>query len=382
MRKRLAILGSTGSIGTQALDIVRNHPDLFEVVALSANRNTALLQRQMEEFKPSYACVCDQQAARELEPADGLHVLTGPDALQEICALQEVDLILLCVVGISGLRALMHAIQCGKKVALANKESMVCGGTLVQKALARHPKAEIIPVDSEHCAIYQCLCGEQKRDVKRLILTGSGGPFRTWEPERIAQASKEMALKHPVWSMGQKITIDSASMMNKGLEVIEAKFLFDISEQQIDVLIHPQTTIHSMVEFQDGVVMAQMGIADMRVPIQYALHHPKGRLAFSERLNFLSLQPLTFEEVDENKFPCFALCREALRKGGSAPVAINAANEAAVALFLEDRIRFSGITKAVEAALNRFGSIKDPDLEHIFDIDAESRAYTNEMLAK
>ncbi|MGI6169769.1 MAG: 1-deoxy-D-xylulose-5-phosphate reductoisomerase [Christensenellales bacterium] len=377
MKKRIAILGSTGSIGTQTLDIVAAHWEEFEVTALSAHSNVDLLQQQIARFSPAFVGVADRARGEMLrrDLPKGTQLAVGEDAIIAPCCRKDVDIVVLAVVGISGLAALMQAIACGKKVALANKEALVCGGRLVKDALAQHPEALIVPVDSEHSAIFQCLQAAQPGDVERLILTGSGGPFRLWERDRIAQATKEMALNHPVWSMGAKITVDSASMMNKGLEVIEAHYLFDMPPEDIDVVVHPQGVVHSMVEMRDGAILAQMGHADMRLPIQYALGYPGARRHLAGRLDVSALGSLEFEPVQMEKFPCFGLARQALLAGGTAPVALNAANEVAVALFLQERIRFGRIAELVEEAVMRFDSEKQPDLQTIFEVDAAIRDY-------
>jgi 1-deoxy-D-xylulose-5-phosphate reductoisomerase len=377
LKKRIAILGSTGSIGTQTLDIVAAHREEFEVVALCAHSNIQLLKKQIAQFAPAFVGVTDRERAAELERdlPKGAELAGGPDALLLACEREDVDLVVLGVVGISGLSALMRAIACGKKIALANKEALVCGGSLAKAALLDNEKAEILPVDSEHSAIFQCLQGTKSGDVEKLILTGSGGPFRLWEKEKIANATREMALNHPVWSMGAKITVDSASMMNKGLEVIEAHYLFDMRSEDIDVVVHPQGAVHSMVQLRDGAVLAQIGLADMRLPIQYALYYPGNRRYLGGRLDFAALGRMDFEPVQAEKFPCFALAREALLMGGTAPVALNAANEAAVGLFLREKIRFGAIADIVGKALYKFGKGKQPDLQMVFEVDAAAREF-------
>lgn len=377
MKKKIAVLGSTGSVGRQTLQIIESHPDDFELVALTAHSNTDLLAQQTLKFKPKYAGIVDVNAfahAKETFPL-GVKLLTGKECLLEVCALKEVDVVVMAVVGISGLLALMQAIKCGKTIATANKEALVCGGKLVNDALKKSPNAKIIPVDSEHSAIFQCLQGLKRQEVHKIILTSSGGPFKYWEKEKIKEAKAKDALNHPVWSMGQKITIDSATMMNKGLEIIEAKWLFDVLPQEIEVVVHPEAIIHSMVEAVDGAVLAQMGLPDMKLPIQYALYYPGARRHMQHYLDFKRIQELTFFLPDYDKFPCLSLAKRALNMGGGACVALNSANEAAVELYLRDMIKFYDISTAVELAMEQFGTEKEPAISEILRIDEESRKF-------
>ncbi|MCH8960436.1 MAG: 1-deoxy-D-xylulose-5-phosphate reductoisomerase [Bacteroidetes bacterium] len=371
----LSILGATGSIGTQTLDIVRLFPDRLRVRALTGHRNAELLARQALEFRPD--CVVIGEAAkapplREALAGTGIRVLEGPSGLCEAAALPETDIVMAAVVGVAGLESVLAAIRAGKTIALANKETLVVAGALVKALLAQHGST-LIPVDSEHSAIFQCLVGEPARAVESLVLTASGGPFRTRPAETFAQITRDEALRHPNWSMGAKITIDSATMMNKGLEVIEAHWLFDVQAGQIEVLVHPQSIIHSMVTFTDGSTKAQLGVPDMKVPIQYALSYPDRWPAPHPRIDWSRLKGLDFETPDVDKFPCLRLAYEALAFGGTAPAVLNAANEQAVALFLKDRIRFVDIPRVVEAALGKLARTVQPSYETLVEADAEAR---------
>ena len=371
--KTIAILGSTGSIGTQTLDVVRQNPELFSVYMISANRSAALLVQQALAFHVPHVVICDpdkyQEVREALPPSVEVHL--GIEAACELVQAPEVDVVVAAMVGFSGLRPTLAAIRAGKNIALANKETLVAAGALVMAEAARC-KAPIYPVDSEHSAIFQCLQGAGENPVRLIHLTASGGPFRTWPREEIAKARKEQALKHPNWDMGAKITIDSATMMNKGFEVIEAKWLFGLPASQIHVVVHPESVIHSMVEFEDGAVIAQLGCPDMRLPIALAMAYPRRLPLEGKRLNFSELHGLSFFEPDKEKFPCLQLAFDAIEKGGNIPCAMNAANEAAVAAFLKDRIGFYDIPRTISQVMERIGFVENPTLEDIFSTHTEA----------
>ena len=382
MKRRIAILGSTGSIGTQTLDVIRQHPDRFEVVLLSARRSVDLLIRQAVEFDAANVVICDE--ARYREVADALQgrdtkVWAGVDSLCELVAMSCVDIVVGAMVGFSGLRPTLAALRAGKIVALANKETLVAAGEVVT-ATARANGGVLLPVDSEHSAIFQCLLAAGDNPVEKVHLTASGGPFRTWEKQRIAGATAAQALRHPNWDMGAKVTIDSATMMNKGFEVIEARWLFDLNPEQIQVVVHPESVIHSMVEFVDGAVIAQLGCPDMREPIGFALAFPERLTVGNKRLDFAALGSLSFEAPDTGRFPCLALAYEALRRGGNAPCALNAANEVAVAAYLKDLISFYDIAKIAERALAGMDFVANPSLEDIFETNREIAAIADGYL--
>lgn len=383
-KRRIAILGSTGSIGRQALDVVRQHKDLFEVELLTANNSSALLIEQAMEFRPGSVVICNeakyQEVADALQPND-IKVFTGMDSVCSLVEAEDIDIVLTALVGFSGLRPTISAIKAGKIIALANKETLVAGGSVVMD-LAKKYNSPILPVDSEHSAIFQCLLGATGNPISRIHLTASGGPFRTWDRDRIAAATKNEALKHPQWTMGAKITIDSATMMNKGFEMIEARWLFDTAPDKINIVVHPQSIIHSMVEFADGAVIAQLGNPDMREPIQFALSFPERLTLNNKKLDFASLQGLTFEEPDMEKFPCLSLAFEAIRKGGNVPCAMNAANEAAVAAFLKDGIRFYDIPEIISACMAGVDFVEKPTVEDLLATNAEVYRVAAEMCAK
>lgn len=383
-KRRIAILGSTGSIGRQALDVVRQHKDLFEVELLTANNSSALLIEQAMEFRPGSVVICNeakyQEVADALQPND-IKVFTGMDSVCSLVEAEDIDIVLTALVGFSGLRPTISAIKAGKIIALANKETLVAGGSVVMD-LARKYNSPILPVDSEHSAIFQCLLGATGNPISRIHLTASGGPFRTWDRDRIAAATKNEALKHPQWTMGAKITIDSATMMNKGFEMIEARWLFDTAPDKINIVVHPQSIIHSMVEFADGAVIAQLGNPDMREPIQFALSFPERLTLNNKKLDFASLQGLTFEEPDMEKFPCLSLAFEAIRKGGNVPCAMNAANEAAVAAFLKDGIRFYDIPEIISACMAGVNFVEKPTVEDLLSTNAEVYRAAAEMCAE
>ena len=376
MKRKIAILGSTGSIGTQTLDVIRQHRDLFEVVLLSARRSVDLLIQQAIEFDAAHVVICDESrytdVADALQP-HGIKVWAGVDSLCDLAGMDGVDIVVGAMVGFSGLRPTLAALRAGKVVALANKETLVAAGSVVTQT-AREHGGVILPVDSEHSAIFQCLLCAGDNPVERVHLTASGGPFRTWNRPDIAGAKAAQALKHPNWDMGAKVTIDSATMMNKGFEVIEAKWLFDLEPDQINVVVHPESVIHSMVEFVDGAVIAQLGCPDMREPIGFALSFPQRLTVGNKKLDFATLGSLSFEAPDTSRFPCLALAFEALRRGGNAPCALNAANEVAVAAYLKDLISFYDIAKIGEKALSGLNFVASPSLDDIFATNREVAA--------
>ena len=376
----ISILGSTGSIGTQALQLVALHPDRFRVVAMTGHRNRELFFEQVRQFRPEMAGLTEPIPMEEI-PADlrFCRWVMGKEALHVAAAEVPADMVLVSVVGIAGLQSVMDALQANRQVLLANKEALVTGGHLVMDAARRIGKP-LLPVDSEHSAIFQCLQGAGPNKPERLILTASGGPFRTWEPKDIMLATKEQALKHPNWSMGRKITIDSASMMNKALEVIEARWLFDMPAEKIDVLIHPQSVIHSMVEFEDGAVMAQLGTPDMRLPILYAMSWPERLATGGARLDFAAMKALTFEQPDLTRFPGLGLAYEALKAGGTMSAILNGANEIAVDAFLHDRIRFGQIAQLVEETMHAVPVVYHATLDQVFESDRMARAKAQELL--
>lgn len=380
-KRHIAILGSTGSIGRQALDVVRQHKDRFEVELLTANNSSELLIRQALEFMPANVVICNeskyQEVADALQPHD-IKVFTGMDSVCALVRSEDIDIVLTALVGFSGLRPTVSAIEAGKIIALANKETLVAGGSVVM-ALAKKHNAPILPVDSEHSAIFQCLMGAAGNPLTRIHLTASGGPFRTWTKEEIAAVTCKEALKHPQWKMGAKITIDSATMMNKGFEMIEAKWLFDTEPEKINIVVHPQSIIHSMVEFADGAVIAQMGHPDMREPIQYALSFPERLTLDNKKLNFAELGSLTFEKPDLDKFPCLALAFEAIGRGGNIPCAMNAANEAAVAAFLQDRIRFYDIPDIISSCMAGVEFVGAPGIDELISMNDEVYAKAAEL---
>ncbi len=373
----VAVLGCTGSIGRSALEVLQRHPDEFRVVALAANRNAEELTASVRRHRPALAVLVDEAAAQRCGEID---IRTGPDALLDAATHPDVEIVLNAVVGAAGLRATLAALGAGKRLALANKESLVAGGPLVLDALQRG-RGELVPVDSEHSAILQCLGGQPSLSPRRIVLTASGGPFRNWSTRRIAQATPVDALQHPTWSMGAKITVDSASLANKALEVIEAHFLFGIGYDAISVVVHPQSIIHSMVEFDDGSVLAQMGFPDMELPILYALSYPRRlRDEGTRRFDPLAASSLTFEPVSEERFPAFRLGVGAGRAGGTAPAVYNAANEVAVAAFLDGRLSFPGVAEVIESALAALPAVPIDSLETVLDADRRARETADEAL--
>ena len=382
MKKNLSILGATGSIGTSALDVVRKHSDKFRVVGLSGHRNIDLLLRQIKEFHPAVVAVTDTGACGEIasQCGGGTRVVCGAEGAMEVATLDDVDMVVSAVVGAVGLLPTLAAIRAGKDIALANKETLVIGGALIAPALAESGVA-LLPVDSEHSAIFQSIRGHGKAEIRRLILTASGGPFRTWRREEMEKATLKEALRHPNWNMGSKITIDSATMMNKGLEMIEAHWLFGVDPEAIDILIHPESIVHSMVEYIDGVIIAQLGIPDMRIPIAYALGYPHRLDMELERLNFAETGSLTFESPDRAKFPAITLAYEAIREGGTFPAVMNAANEEAVRVFMRGGVSFTGIHELVRRVMDRHKSLT-VSLENILEADAWARRQAAEILGK
>lgn len=383
--KKITILGSTGSIGTQTLDVARKNKDKFEIVAISANSSVELLLEQILEFCPKYVAVYDEKSAnrlKEMIPENiDIEVLSGMEGLVKICQLEEIDVVLTAVVGMIGLVPTMAAIKSKKTIALANKETLVTAGELVMREARKH-NVEILPVDSEHSAIFQCLNGENKKEIEKIILTASGGPFRGKKKEDLINVKKEQALKHPNWDMGRKISIDSSTLMNKGLEVIEAKWLFGVEADDIEVVVHPQSIVHSMVSFRDSSVMAQLGCPDMRLPIQYALTYPDRLETNFERLDFRKASTLTFEEPDMETFPCLRLAFEALKMGGTYCAALNSANEVLVNEFLNDKIGFYDIPYYIERTLKEHKNRINPTLEDILEVDKETREFLAKILKK
>ena len=383
-KRRVAILGSTGSIGTQALDVIRQHRDLFEVELLTANNSSELLIRQAEEFDANNVVICNESKYREVAEAlqpKMIKVFAGMDSVCSLVKSDSIDIVLTSMVGFSGLRSTVAAVEAGKTIALANKETLVAAGSLVMD-LAQKNRVAILPVDSEHSAIFQCLLGANRNRIEKIHLTASGGPFRTWEKSRIEKAKASDALKHPNWNMGSKITVDSATMMNKGFEVIEAKWLFGVEPERINVVVHPESIVHSMVEYADGAVIAQMGCPDMREPIQFALAYPQRLSLNNRKIDFASLGSLTFGKPDLERFPSLGLAFEAIRKGGNIPCAMNAANEVAVAAYLRDEISFYGIPALVGECMGRASFIGEPSLDDIFATNDSTAALARGLIAE
>ena len=382
MKKQIAILGSTGSIGTQALQVIDEHPDLFEAYCLTANNRVKELAEQARRYNPAAVVIANEDKYEELKSllADlpDIKVYAGKKALDEIVEAQPIDMVLTAMVGFAGLNPTIHAIKAHKKICLANKETLVVAGELICE-LAQKYHAPIIPVDSEHSAIFQSLAGEGDNEIEKILLTASGGPFRNFTKEQLATVTKADALKHPTWSMGAKITIDSATMMNKGFEVIEAKWLFGVPADKIQVLIHPQSIVHSAVQFTDGAVKAQLGVPDMRLPIQYALTYPD-RIHLNEDRLDLFKQPLEFFEPDLDKFRCLALAFEAIKKGGNMPCIVNAANEIVNRGFLEDKCGFTQMSDIIEKTMSRVSFSSAPDYDTYVSTDAEARRVATELL--
>ena len=383
-KRRIAILGSTGSIGRQALDVIRQHRDLFEVELLTANNSAELLIQQAIEFDANNVVICNEDKYKEVSDALQPHYIKVFAGMKSVCDLvtgDNIDIVLTSMVGFSGLASTVAAVKAGKTIALANKETLVAAGAIVMDLAAQHG-SRILPVDSEHSAIFQCLMGAAGADIEKIHLTASGGPFRTWTREQIAQATRAQALNHPNWNMGSKITIDSATMMNKGLEIIEARWLFGTPGEKIDVVVHPESIIHSMVEYADGSVIAQMGHPDMREAIQFAFSFPHRLTLDNRKLNFADLGSLSFFAPDQDKFPALGLAYESLRKGGNMACIMNAANEAAVEAFLQERIGFYDITDVVQKCMDGADFVENPDLETIFETNDAAFAHAKEIISK
>ncbi len=383
-QKNIAILGSTGSIGTQALEVIRGNEELFRPFLLTAQSNADLLIAQALQFDPAYVIICDkskQQYIKDALTGTKVQVLSGIEAITEMVTHPEINMVLTAMVGFSGLEPTIAAIQAGKEIALANKETLVVAGELIT-ALAKKHNVKILPVDSEHSAIFQCLAGEEDNAIEKIILTASGGPFRGKTLEFLSTVLREDALKHPNWVMGAKITIDSASLMNKGLEVIEAKWLFGLKTEQIDVIVHPQSIVHSMVQFQDGSIKAQMGLPDMKLPIQYAFAYPQRLKNNFKRFDFVSYPNLTFEKPDIKTFRNLALAFDALNKGGNMPCIINAANEIAVSGFLNGHIGFLAMSDLIETCMQKITFVNEPSLDDYLSTDKETRAFAQNLIQK
>ena len=380
--KKIAILGSTGSIGTQTLDIVREQGDI-QVVAMAAGSNISLLEAQMREFRPSIVSVWDEKKAKELRTNTkdlGIKIVSGMEGLLEVSVIPESEILVTAIVGMLGIRPTIAAIKAGKKIALANKETLVTAGHIIIP-LAKEYKVPILPVDSEHSAIFQSLQGAGDNKISRILLTASGGPFRGRKADELKNIQVEDALKHPNWSMGRKITIDSSTLVNKGLEVMEAKWLFDVTLDQIQVVVHPQSVIHSAVEYQDGAVIAQLGTPDMRLPIQYALYYPERRNLSGRRLDLFEIADLTFEKPDTDTFRGLALAYQAMEKGGNIPTVYNAANEKAVSLFLDRKISYPEITELIEACMENAEFIDHPDVDEILWTEAAAYEFIEKKMS-
>lgn len=379
-KKRICILGSTGSIGCQALDVIEEHNDLYEAYVLTANNSVDKLIAQARKFKPEVVVIANELHYATVKDALAdlpIKVFAGAEALCQVVEDDNVDIVLASMVGFAGLRPTISAIKAKKVIALANKETLVVAGELINRLAAEH-QVPILPVDSEHSAIFQCL--EPGNRIEKILLTCSGGPFRTFSQERLAKVTKNDALAHPTWNMGAKITIDSATLMNKGFEVIEAKWLFGVSPDQIHVVVHPQSVIHSMVQFEDGAVKAQLGVPDMRLPIQYAFSYPRRLKSSFDRVDFFQMKDLTFERPNTDKFRCLALAYDALSKGGNMPCIVNAANEIANRAFIDDRIAFTKISEIIEKTMNHISFSTAPELEDFLQTDDEARRYARELI--
>jgi 1-deoxy-D-xylulose-5-phosphate reductoisomerase len=381
-KKQIAILGSTGSIGTQALEVIEAHPETFQVEVLTAQNNADLLIQQAKAFNPNAVVIVNEDSYEKVKEALlplNIKVFAGENALSSVVQMDSIDLVLTALVGYSGLKPTLKAIEAGKNIALANKETLVVAGELVTQ-LAKSKGVNIYPVDSEHSAIFQCLVGEFHNPIEKIILTASGGPFRGKKRNELMQVTKAQALKHPNWTMGAKVTIDSATLMNKGLEVIEAKWLFGLKTEQVDVIVHPQSIIHSLIQFEDGSIKAQLGLPDMRLPIQFAMSYPERLKSDFPRFDFANFPALTFEKPDTETFRNLALAFEALVKGGNMPCVLNAANEVAVAEFLKDRIGFLEMSDVVERCLAKMDYITNPTLEDYVSTDKETRIKAKELI--
>jgi 1-deoxy-D-xylulose-5-phosphate reductoisomerase len=382
--KNIAILGSTGSVGTQTLDVIRDNRQLFKVFMLTANANAYLLIEQAIEFLPAYAIICDETKYQQVKEALAhlpVMVLAGHNAIKETVTHPDIDIVLTAMVGFAGLEPTINAIKAGKDIALANKETLVVAGEIITE-LAKEHNVKILPVDSEHSAIFQCLAGEQNNKIEKIILTASGGPFRGKSLEYLATVTREHALKHPNWVMGAKITIDSASLMNKGLEVIEAKWLFDLRADQVEVIVHPQSIVHSLVQFEDGSIKAQLGLPDMKLPIQYALTCPARVKTNFKRFNFIDYPNLSFEKPDIDTFRNLKLAFNALEQGGNMPCIINAANEVAVAAFLKNETGFLAMSDIIETCMQQISYIPNPSLTDYLNTDKETRIFAQNLIQK
>ena len=383
-KKGIAILGSTGSIGTQALEVIESYPEYFDLQVITANSNADLLIEQAKKFQPNAVVIVDDASYQKVKTAlwdEPIKVFAGADSLQQIVTSSEIDVVLTALVGYAGLKPTIEAIKAKKTIALANKETLVVAGELINQ-LALENNVMIYPVDSEHSAIFQCLTGESGNPIEKIYLTASGGPFRGWKKEQLEKVTRAQALKHPNWTMGAKITIDSATLMNKGLEVIEAKWLFDLEAHQIDVIVHPQSIIHSLVQFQDGSMKAQMGLPDMKLPIQYAFTYPDRLKTDYPRFNFLDYPNLTFEQPDRTTFTNLDLAFKAMEMGGTAACALNAANEVAVDLFLKEKIGFLDIARINEAVMNEIKCIHKPILNDYVEVDKQARVAGFNLFSK
>ena len=381
-QKKVAVLGSSGSIGTQALEVIEEQSHLFQVEVLTVFKNADLLISQAKKFKPNAVVIVDESKYSQVNDAlfhENISVYSGADALEQVVQFKEIDIVLTALVGYAGLKPTIAAINAGKDIALANKETLVVAGELVTR-LAKEKGVNILPVDSEHSAIFQCLTGEYMNPIEKIILTASGGPFRGKSKDELKEATKTQALKHPNWDMGAKITIDSASMMNKGLEVIEAKWLFNLKPEQIEVVVHPQSIVHSLVQFEDGSIKAQIGLPDMKLPIQYAMGFPERIKNNFTRFNFLNYPELTFEAPDKKTFRNLVLAYSALEKGGNVPCVLNAANEVAVEAFLKDKIGFLQMSDAIEKCMQEVAFVDKPDLEDYIKSDKEARIVTQRII--
>ncbi len=380
--RNIAILGSTGSVGTQTLEVIRDNKQLFSVFMLTANANAYLLIEQAIEFLPAYAIICDETKYQQVKEALAhlpTKVLAGHQAIKETVTHPDIDIVLTAMVGFAGLEPTINAIKAGKDIALANKETLVVAGEIIT-ALAKEHNVKILPVDSEHSAIFQCLAGEQDNKIEKIILTASGGPFRGKNLEYLTTVTREHALKHPNWVMGAKITIDSASLMNKGLEVIEAKWLFDLRADQVEVIVHPQSIVHSLVQFEDGSIKAQMGVPDMKLPIQYALTCPNRVKTNYKRFNFMDYPTLSFEKPDMDTFRNLKLAFDALERGGNMPCIINAANEVAVAAFLKNETGFLAMSDIIETCMQQINYIQNPSLTDYLNTDKETRIFAQNLI--
>ncbi len=380
--KKIAILGSTGSIGTQALEVIRNNPDYLKAEILTAGDNADLLIKQAIEFSPNMVVIANEQKYKYVSDALAsypIKVFAGNKSIEQVAASSAIDMVLTAMVGFAGLLPTLHAIKAKKDIALANKETLVVAGQLITQLIKEH-NVNIFPVDSEHSAIFQCLAGEFNNEIEKIYLTASGGPFRKLSKSELEKVTKAQALQHPNWAMGAKITVDSASMMNKGLEAIEAKWLFGLKPEQIDIIVHPQSIIHSIVQFTDGSMKAQMGLPDMKLPIQYALTYPHRIKTDFKRFNFLDYSELSFEKPDKEKFKTIDIAYDAMRRGGNIPCALNAANEVAVAAFLQEKIKFIRIPKIIEKTLNKINFADTSDISTYINTDKEARIIAKELI--